>query len=102
MPPLPDSTLKPARRKRSTNHAAERYSRQAGSANSQIVRCHSERACRCSSTQPCASSLTAVMAGSPRILLGPHEVQRYVGLSTDDPGIVRFRRYVEEITLAHF
>ena len=59
MPPLPASTAKPSCSSRSTYHAAERYSRKAGSAKSQIVALQDEKSSIRSSTHAKTSAVVA-------------------------------------------
>ena len=54
MPADPSSTSKPSARSRFTYHSAERYSRQAVSAKSQIVAHQADQFCRLASIHLCA------------------------------------------------
>src|SRR6188472_2247832 len=88
MPPVPASTAKPSRVSRSTYQAAERYSRKAGSAKSQIVALQAERSCIRSSTHPKTSAvavLTALPIASPSA--HPLATVHIVGLGDDIVGL---------------
>src|SRR6185436_19602714 len=65
MPPLPASTSKPASRIVCTYHAADRYSRNAGSAKSQMVFVHADRAAAFRSTQSSAICLASDISHPP-------------------------------------
>jgi hypothetical protein len=70
MPPLASSTVKPSLRRQSTYQAAERYSRQAVSPNSQIDRVHADQSGRLRSTQSRAVAFASDISRLPVRRLG--------------------------------
>src|SRR6059058_900739 len=80
MPPLPASTAKPASASVRTYQAADRYSRNAGSAKSQIVFVQADRSAAFRSTQSRATSLASDIGHGLRSARGGQHAPAGVGL----------------------